>query len=310
MLLTKKVKIKVNSSNRKSMNLSTIYFIGEEIEVKVKQLSKNSHVKVLCQCDNCGSQKEMKYQTYNKINQNNKYYCSKKECINIKRQKSLNEKYGCDNVFQLNSVKEKSKVTCLEKFGCENPHQNEEVKKKAEKTNIERYDCINPFQNEGCKEKSRKTCLENYGVEYAQQSIKLREKTKKTNNKNYGTDYPNQNREFFDNVSIKSLIRKRYRDTDLHYQGSYELDFLDKYYDSIKIENGKTIKYIYEEEQTFYFSDFYLPEYNLVIEVKSSYWFNIHKKRCIAKAEETKKYYNYLMILDKNYSEFEFITSK
>ena len=44
-------------------------------------------------------------------NGKNDYYCNNKECINKKRQMIIQEKYGVDNVFQLNNIKKKIKET-------------------------------------------------------------------------------------------------------------------------------------------------------------------------------------------------------
>ena len=97
---------------------------------------------------------------------------------------------------------------------------------------------------------------------------------------------------------------------DLYYQGSYEKDFLLKYKDVLHIENGLSIKYKYLDVDKIYHSDFYLPDFDLVVEIKSTYWYNIHLERCQEKAKFTKKIHNYIMILDKDYTEFEKIISK
>jgi hypothetical protein len=155
--------------------------ITKEIEMNkkmtsIENLPKNSHKMVDVKCDNCGKEKKVKYQSYNISTNSNteKFYCSNKECINKKRKIALQKKYGVDNVFQLEEVKNKIKITNLDLYGVENPHQNEEIKNKAENTNLERYGVKNPFQSE---------------------EIKL--KIRKSNFKNYGFDYPSQNEDFF-----------------------------------------------------------------------------------------------------------------
>lgn len=35
-----------------------------------------------------------------------------------------------------------------------------------------------------------------------------------------------------------------YKNTSLHYQGTYELDFLDNFHGKVQIENGKTFSYL------------------------------------------------------------------
>lgn len=71
--------------------------------------------------------------------------------------KTMIEKYGVENTFQLESVKEtirkkqlendptyekrneKSKKTCLEKYGVDNPNKCKNIIEKRKKTNLERY---------------------------------------------------------------------------------------------------------------------------------------------------------------------------
>ena len=84
---------------------------------------------------------------------NFKKTCLNKNCIQankkeIRKQTCL-ERYGVENVAQLNKVKEKIKQTCLEKYGVENAAQSNKV-----------------------KEKIKQTCLEKYGVNYYVQSDK------------------------------------------------------------------------------------------------------------------------------------------
>ena len=250
--------------------------------VKIENLSINSHKLVDVKCDNCGKVKQITYQLYNTLTKNEaeNYYCNNKECINKKRVIAIQKKYGVDNVFQLKETKEKIKVTNMELYGVENPHQNEEIKNKAENTNIERYGARNPFQSEEIKEK-----------------IKI------TNLKNYGFEYPSQNKDFFDKKLKVGLLIKHI--DHLTYQGSYEKEFIIKYKDNIKIENGLSILYEYLGEKKVYHSDFYLPDFDLIVEVKSSYWYNKNLEMCNIKEKYTKERHNYIMILDKNYVEFE-----
>ena len=149
----------------------------------------------------------------------------------------------------------------------------------------------------------KKTNLKNIGYEYPSQSDIIKEKMCETSLKNYGFRYPVQNKDFF-NKNLKNGFKLTYID-ELSCQGSYEVDFVLKYKDKVKIENGLSIEYYFLDEKKIYHSDYYIPEYDLVIEVKSIYWYEVHKDQCDAKEEYTKKLHNYIMILDKNYDDFE-----
>ncbi|MFW5848118.1 MAG: DUF7487 domain-containing protein, partial [bacterium] len=70
---------------------------------------------------------------------------------------TVKEKYNVDNVFQLESVKNKTKKTMLKKYGVEYPNQSEEIKNKIVNTLIEKYNIDNVFQLESVKNKTKKT---------------------------------------------------------------------------------------------------------------------------------------------------------
>jgi len=207
----------------------------------IEGLTKGSHKLVTVQCDNCGTKKEIKYQTYNRITNNgkNKYYCNNKECVNEKRKLSINKKYGVDNVFQSKEIKEKIKETNLEKYGVENPQQNLEIKHKTEETNLEKYGYRNVFQSEEIKEKIKETNLEKYGVEYPQQNKEIRNK------------YPSY-RKSKSEIKIYDFIKQ-------HYDG--EIITISKKNIGVEL-------------------DIYLPEFNFAIEFNGIYWHNeITKKK-------------------------------
>jgi very-short-patch-repair endonuclease len=101
---------------------------------------------------------------------------------------------------------------------------------------------------------------------------------------------------------------KQFKDTNIHYQGSYELDFLEHYYDKLNIKRSKSIKYKINESNHIYFPDFYIPELNLIIEIKNSYLAKRDKLKLSAKKYAVlKKGFNFIMIIDKDYSSFETI---
>ena len=104
-------------------------------------------------------------------------------------------KYGFENPFQSEKVKEKSRNTCIEKFGVPYAAQNEEVKEKNRATCMQNYGVYHPSQSEKIKDKKKNTCMQNYGVEYPSQSEKMRQKSKDTCMQNYGVEYPIQNAE-------------------------------------------------------------------------------------------------------------------
>lgn len=95
------------------------------------------------------------------------------------------ERFGAENPYASEIIKEKIKKTNLEKYGVENALEAEEIKEKIKNTNLERYGAENPFASEEIKEKSKKTKLEKYGDEnYANL-----EKARQTNLERYGVEH-------------------------------------------------------------------------------------------------------------------------
>ena len=187
----------------------------------------------------------------------------------------------------------------LLKYNVKSNWERPEIIEKIKKSNLEKYGVENVFQSEKIKEKIRQTTFKNHSVKCY---LEKRTEIKKAMLKKYGVEYPLQNKEIFEK-SFKTRIKlKQYKSTNLTYQGSYELDFLEKFYDKIDISNGPSIPYLYKGARKVYHSDFYIPSKNLIVEIKSSYILtldieiNEKKEACI------KQGYNYILILDKDYS--------
>ena len=91
----------------------------------------------------------------------------------------------------------------------------------------------------------------------------------------------------------------------LLYQGSYEKDFIDNYYDKVEIAKPNSINFIFDNKNKVYHPDFYLPKYNLIVEIKSSYTYYKYMCKNISKQKETvNQGFDHIFIIDKNYIEF------
>jgi len=229
--------------------------------------------------------------------------------------KTVKEKYGVDNVFQLNEVKDKIEKTSLEKYGYKKPSQSEKVKEKVKETNLKLYGVENIFQSDEIKQKIKKTMLDKYGYEKASKFPANRKKSSKRM-KIYNPMFDpvvakKSNDTFMENIAsgkTKLYNTKKYKDTNLYYQSSYELEFLELC-DSIgildKIKNGNSYGYLDKEYGNRMLTDFSMGDYE--IEIKSSYIMEkqggirkIFKMRDIIESNNKK----YIFILDKDYSEF------
>ena len=204
--------------------------IGDNLKININNLPKNSRYEIDVKCENCGIIKRLQYCNYNKYMINkNKYTC--KKCT-LKNNNLL--KYNVENVFQLESIKEKIKNTVKEKYNVDNISQLEDIKQKKIKTNLNKYNTKYPLSNSIIKEKIKKTVKEKYNVDNISQLENVKLKKIKTSLKNYGVIHPSKSDIFKDN--IKSTNLKKY---------GVEWNFLDLNIKN-KIKKTNLIKFGYE----------------------------------------------------------------
>lgn len=275
-------------SKRNSYYRSLGYEIewGKKILVKIEHLCLGSKVEINVKCDICGIEKIINYQKYIKNIKGTGIYCCSNICSVFKTKKTNLEKYGFENPGQSDIVREKMKNTCLEKYGEENTCRVDSVREKMKQTRIKRYGTSSILGSENAKNKKNETCLKRYGVIHALQNKELFEKSQITGKK----------------IKIHNL-------TNLKYQGTYEKDFLDFcFYKNINVEKIPTIKYFFKESERCYYPDFYLPVKNLIIEIKSKYYYEINLEKNIEKKKAClEQGYNFIFIIDKDYSELNTI---
>jgi len=216
-----------------------------------------------------------------------------------KCKKTCNKRYNVDNVYQSEIIKNKCKQIKKKKYNNEY-YLN---RQKANETCLQHFGVKTPFQSKEFKEKRIQTCLKNNGVKYPMQSKKIQQKSKNTMLQKYNVEYAQQNIEIHIKQQKSAFKLKRFINTNIYYRSLYELDFLEKYYDKYPdIQNGPTIKYVFNKKNKIYFPDFYIPSLNLIIECKNSYLIKRDKEKIEAKENATiVNGFNYIMIIDKNY---------
>lgn len=294
MIKEKLLKVKISSSNWKYYEKYKPYNVGDIIEIKPLELPKNSKVKITAICDICGDSKKICYQGYRKQYENGNFYCCRK-CFIIKSKITNNERYGVDFIMQNENFKNKNKNTLKEKYGINNISQLDSIRKiRSERLKDPKY-----------QDKLKKSIEYKYNIDNISKLESIKEKKIKTTLKNYGVENPSQSSEIFIK-SQKSGKKIKKHECGLYYRGSYEKDFLDICFSkNIKLDKGLTIKYIINNKNKYYHSDYYLKEKNLIIEIKSDYYYEKYKQKNLLKKEYTiKNGYNYILILNKNYKEF------
>ena len=164
----------------KKYNLENVS-IGDMAKIPIEKLATSSHYEVEVTCDYCGKLLKMPYKRYT-LNTKvvNKISCSNINCSNQKIKDVCQKKWGVDNPFQVDSIKEKIKETLNDKYGVDHPMFLEETKKKIKETCLERYGETSYNKTDEFKKKSIKTNLEKYGVEHESKTKSGQEKRKLT----------------------------------------------------------------------------------------------------------------------------------
>jgi len=124
MIVGDKVKIRLNSRTIKNyIKKGYDGNVGCEIEVKIEDLTKGSHVIINTKCDICGGEKLQMYKTYN-------------NCID------LSDEYRC-----FSCARKVSQKTCIVRYGGVSPMCSKNVLKKRE-------------QGLNMNESKKKSCLD------------------------------------------------------------------------------------------------------------------------------------------------------
>lgn len=291
-----------NSSNIK--NLKQFKYdikYGESITIPTTHLSNGSHTKVDVVCDVCKKDKFIEYRYYIQSIKNGGYYSCSQKCSKDKAIKTNIERYGVDNPAKSEKIKNKIKKTFLDKYGVENisflpeiveriKNSNKKtykdnydvIKSKTEATNIERYGVADVNKEEWFKEKIKQSNIEKYGVDSPSKLDSVKEKMKKTNIERYGVENPSQCPEIYEKAILSGYKIKEFN--GILYQGSYELEFIIFCNNNdIKISKPKSIKYEIDGEIKRYYPDFFIDKYNLIVEIKSTYYNNLHYDKNISK---------------------------
>lgn len=129
------------------------------------------------------------------------------------------------------------KKTCQEKYGTDNYAKTEEFKEKSQQTCQEKYGTDYYTQTDEYKERSRKTCQEKYGKDCYLQTEDYQNKAYITKKKNHT----------FNSSKVEEDLTQWLTDKNISFIRQY-----------------KSVQYPFR-------CDFYLPDYDLYIEVQGSW---------------------------------------
>lgn len=158
--------------------------------------------------------------------------------LQIKTRKTVKEKYGCDNVFQAEEVKQKIQITIQDKYGVDYISQAPAVRQKVEQTMLDNFGVKNALQSEEIKQKIRndhngqwtttaesvKKTAETKFIKYGDARYNNKEQTKSTCLDKYGETTPLKN----------EVVKQKIRDTMLERYGVEYYSQLDECADKIK----------------------------------------------------------------------------
>lgn len=207
---------------------------------------------------------------------------------------------------------ERSSATNMLKYGVPRPSQNEDVKEKICSTNIRRYGVPHILQNPKIRARINETVQNVYGVSNLFQNEDVKQQIKETNILKYGVPNPMQNKTVFNKQQKSSFSLKDYtmQSGEIKRVQGFEPQCLKE------LDNGRhgpilagnnddlpIIDYTFDNKEHKYNPDIYLPEYNLIIEVKSIYTLNadLDKNKAKAAATESAGYnYAFWVLVDKD----------
>ena len=239
--------------------------------------------------------------------------------------KTCLERYGVENVFQQEDIKnkifkeqiekyggigfasesllQKQRKTMIEKYGVEAAAQSEEIMNKIKKTNLERYGAENILASEYGKSKYKETMIKKYGVDNPLKSTEILENRNKTNLKRYGFKSPMKN-EYVKKKNRQVInspeAKKKSYETRMK-NGSFKISKVEK---ELEIELRKlfpSLKTQYKSKEYPFHCDYYVPELDLYIEYNGTWTHGFHffdedNQEDLNKLEKWKnkntKYYN------------------
>ena len=187
MIINQFVNIDIKSGKSLSYYNSKDYKcnIGDIISVNVHDIPKSSRVIIKAECDYCGNIREISNKSYNDQTKNNKKYACSRKCSFLKSKETNKERYGVENVFQSEKIKEKSKKTNLERYGVENYRKSIEYNNSYKKTMIDKHGVDHYSKTDEFKK-----IFKNFDYD------DIFDKVKKTNKKRYGVENYSKTEEF------------------------------------------------------------------------------------------------------------------
>lgn len=211
-----------------------------------------------------------------------------------KRNETMTSLYGIENYTQVEDFQIKAKATKKEKYNNEN-YTNRE---KAKETWLKIYGLDNPLKDKEVRQKIKNTMIKNHGVENYVDHVDFKNKSEKTCLEHFGYRHQAQSPEIYKKIQSSLFTVKKYKNTNLNYQGSYELYFLELMEEKgllNEISIPEPVSYQLNNQEHIYNPDFMFSR--KIIEIKSSWTYNRNGKD---KLLEEKNHVKWNSVKEKN----------
>lgn len=178
---------------------------------------------------------------------NDPHYCNKK-----KREATCIKLFGVPNVFNLKEYQDKAKQIKLRKYGDEY-YSNHELMKQ--------------------------TMINRYGVDNAMKNPEIQDRYKKTMNERYGVDFPMLNNELAKKCAASVKQAHEIGKFNEAHKSNHSFNISKIEHNFIEYLRSKNIDFIYQYRSDLYpFNcDFYLPLYDLYIEIQGNWTHGGHR---------------------------------
>lgn len=167
MLISESAAVNWNSRNKNKFESLGYQYTGKgtPVMIAVKDLAPYCMSTITAKCDYCGEVYETTWSNYNRGSKSfaHKDSCGKLECLEKKALEAQVAKYG-DLAIRTPEVKARQAKTNLEKYGSENPFGSEIIKERIVESNLKKYGVPYSQQSPIVRAKTEATCLEKYGV--------------------------------------------------------------------------------------------------------------------------------------------------
>lgn len=191
------------------------------------------------------------------------------------------EKYGNEHPIATAAIREKIKQKMIKNHGVEYPIQSPIIQQKIKNTNLIKYGVENPFQSNEIKEKIKNMNIKKYGVSsHTQKHFSEETKNILFNKEKFVKLLENQgllNSAMYlqvDLTTISSYLEKYQLNIEDYKQSTYIELIIKNFLEKHKIQYSQNNRKIIPPLEI----DFYLPDYNLGIELHGLYWHSEKQK--------------------------------